>query len=278
RLSAAPRPRAGGAPPPPPRLDFVEQAALVATLREGGPERIIGVGRYAMLPTRPGAARAAEVAFAVADEYQGRGIGTLLLEHLIPLARANGIAEFQADVLGENNRMLQVFARSGFVVTSSVEAGVVHLSFPTEETAGSREAAAVRERLAAAESVRMLLNPRAVAVVGASRERGTIGAALTANLVRAGFTGSIYPVNPNASEIERLLAYPSIGAIGAPVDLAIIAVPAAAVEGVVEECAGAGVKGVVVISSGFAEASEAGRAAQDRLTRLVRGAGMRMVG
>ena len=231
-----------------------------------------------MLPTRPGAARAAEVAFAVADEYQGRGIGTLLLEHLIPLARANGIVEFQADVLGENNRMLQVFARSGFVVTSSVEAGVVHLSFPTEETEGSREAAAVRERLAAAESVRTLLNPRAVAVVGASRERGTIGAALTANLVRAGFTGPIYPVNPNASEIDRLRAYPCVGAIGAPVDLAIIAVPAAAVEGVVEECATAGVKGVVVISSGFAEASEAGRAAQDRLTRLVRGAGMRMVG
>ena len=99
------------------RLDFVQQAALVATLRERRDERIIGVGRYAMLP---GDAHAAEVAFAVADEHQGRGIGTLLLEHLVRLARANGITEFRADVLGENNGMLQVFARSGFVVTSSL--------------------------------------------------------------------------------------------------------------------------------------------------------------
>src|SRR5262249_59573845 len=273
RLSAAPRPRAGGAPPPPPRLDFVEQAALVATLREGGPERIIGVGRYAMLPPRPGAARAAEVAFAVADAYQGRGIGTLLLEHLIPLARASGIAEFQADVLGENNRMLQVFAQSGFVVTSSVEAGVVHLSFPTEETERSREAAAGRERLAAAESVRMLLNPRSVAVVGASREASSIGAALIANLVHAGFTGPVYPVNPKTDEIHGLRAFPRVGAIGRPVDLALVAVPAAAVEEVMEECATAGVRGVVVISSGFAEASEAGRAAPEPLPPPRRGPG-----
>ena len=194
------------------------------------------------------------------------------------LARANGISEFQADVLGENNQMLQVFAQSGFVVTSSTEAGVVHLSFPTEETERSREAMALRERVAAGESVRALLNPRSVAIIGASREANTIGAALVANLVRAGFAGPIYPVNPNAAEIQGLRAYPRVGAIGKPVDLAIIAVPAAAVEGVVEECAAAGVHGVVVISSGFAEASEAGRAAQQRLTRLVRGAGMRMVG
>src|SRR5262245_42904899 len=228
------------------RLDFVEQTALVATLRERGAERIIGVGRYAMLPPRPGAARAAEVAFAVADAYQGRGIGTLLLEHLIPLARASGITEFQADVLGENNRMLQVFAQSGFVVTSSVEAGVVHLSFPTEETESSRAAAEARERLAAAESVRTLLHPRSVAVIGASRAPSTIGAALVANLVRAGFTGPIYPVNPQATEIEGLRAYQRVDAIGKPIDLAVIAVPAGAVEGVVEECAAAGVRGVVV--------------------------------
>src|SRR5258705_390483 len=121
---------------------------------------------------------------------------------LVRLARANGITEFQADVLGENNRMLQVFARSGFVVTSSLEAGVVHLSFPTEETERSRAAAEVRERLAAAESVRTLLHPRSVAVIGASRAPGTIGAALVANLERAGFAGPVYPVNPQAPEIE----------------------------------------------------------------------------
>src|SRR2546428_13578891 len=161
-------------------LDFVQQAAVVATLRERRDERIIGVGRYAMLP---GDAHAAEVAFAVADEHQGRGIGTLLLEHLVRLARANGITAFQADVLGENNRMLQVFAQSGFVVTSSVDAGGIHLSFPTEETERSRAAAEVREQLAAAESVRTLLHPRSVAAIGAPRAPGPTGAALAANPV-----------------------------------------------------------------------------------------------
>jgi acetyl coenzyme A synthetase (ADP forming)-like protein len=257
------------------RLDFVERAALVATLRDRGEEHIIGVGRYAVVP---GPRRSAEVAFAVADEHQGRGIGTILLEHLLRLARANGITEFQADVLGENNRMLEVFARSGLVVTKSIEAGVIHLSFPIEETERSRELAEARERRAAAESVRGVLNPGSVAVIGASNEQGTIGAALVANLKAAGFTGRIHPVNPHAAEIQGLRAYPRIGAIRDPVDLALIAVPAAAVPAVVEECAAAGVRGVVVISSGFAEVSAEGRAAQQRLVELVRRSGMRMVG
>ena len=226
------------------RLDFVERVALVATLRTGAEERIIGVGRYAVLPDQPGAA---EVAFVVADEHQGRGVGTVLLEHLLRIARRSGITEFQADVLGENNLMLQVFSASGLVVTRSIDAGVVHLSFPTEETERSRRAAEAHERRAAAESVRTVLNPRAVAVIGASQQPGSIGAALVANLRRAGFTGALYPVHPTAAEIQGLRAYHRIGAIGQPVDLAVVAVPAAAVETVFEECAAAGVRGVVVI-------------------------------
>jgi len=181
-------------------------------------------------------------------------------------------------VLGENNRMLHVFAGSGLVVTNSHEGGIVRLSFPIEETERSRELADARERRAAAESVRTLLHPRSVAVIGASREPGTIGAALVANLKAARFTGPIYPVNPQAGEIAGLRTYPRLGAIGAPVDLAVVAVPAVAVESVVEECASAGVRSVVVISAGFAEASEAGRTAQNRLVRLVRESGMRLVG
>jgi acetyl coenzyme A synthetase (ADP forming)-like protein len=254
--------------------DFVNHVGLVATLREGEEEHIIGVGRF----IRYEAAHRAEVAFAVADEYQGRGIGTLLLEHLAPMARANGITEFEADVLGENNRMLQVFAKSGFVVRRSIEDGVVHVTFATEETEQFLHATYTRERLAAGQSVRSFLNPRSVAVAGASRRPGTIGATLVANLKRCGFAGPIYPVNPDADEIDGLRAYPSVSAIGTPVDLAVIAVPAAAVEEVVADCARAGVHGVVVISSGFAEMSEAGRAAERRLMQLVRNSGMRMVG
>src|SRR5262245_9274568 len=103
-------------------LDFAHHVALVATLRRDGDEQIIGVGRYARLPARPGEPARAEVAFAVADEHQGRGIGTVLLEHLAEIARAHGVEEFVADVMGENNGMLAVFAQSGYRVRRSVDA------------------------------------------------------------------------------------------------------------------------------------------------------------
>lgn len=260
--------------------DFVSHVALVATLRVGEDESIIGVGRYmARSDAGEGApARRAEVAFAVADPYQGRGIGTVLLEHLATIAAANGISEFEADVLGENNRMLEVFARSGFRVTRSVDAGVVHVRFPTEETEESLAASLARDRIAAARSLRPFLQPRSVAVVGASRRPGTIGAALVANLVRTGFRGSVFPVNPRAAEIEGLRAYPDVASIGAAIDLAIIAVPAAQVAEVVDQCSAAGVRSVLVISAGFAEVSAAGREAQQKLAERVRASGMRMIG
>lgn len=259
-------------------LDFARNAALVATLRQGENERIIGVGRYATVDPSSGPSNRAEVAFAVADEHQGRGIGTLLLEHLLPIARSHGISEFEADVLGENNRMLGVFGNSGFKVERAIEGGVFHVSFPTEETVDFVEAQQKRERHAAAQSVRAFLNPRSVAIIGASRRSGTIGAALMANVKDCGFKGPIYPVNPNASEISGLPAFPNVSAIGAPVDLALVAVPASGVEEVVADCARAGVRGVVIISSGFGEASPAGREAERRLRELVRSSGMRMIG
>jgi acetyl coenzyme A synthetase (ADP forming)-like protein len=254
-------------------VDFKTHVALVATLREDSDERFIGVGRY--VSSEPGRA---EVAFAVLDEHQGRGIGTLLLDHLGRLARAAGIVEFQADVLGDNNRMLEVFAKSGFRVKRSTEGGVVHLSFPTGETEASRQASELREWHAAAESIRKLLHPRSVAVIGASRSHRKIGGALVANLKRAGFNGPIYPVNPAADEVMGLRCYPGVGAIGAPVDLAIISVPAEQVPAAIEACAHAHVHGVVVITSGFAEVSAEGRAAEQQLFETVRKSGMRMVG
>jgi acetyl coenzyme A synthetase (ADP forming)-like protein len=257
-------------------LDFRRNVALVATLREGGEEHIIGVARYAGLDAPQ--SHCAEVAFAVADEHQGRGVGTLLLEHLVPIARAAGITVFEADVLGENNRMLRVFATSGFAVTRAIDAGVFHITFPTAETHAVVDASRARERIAAAQSVRPLLAPRSVAVVGASRRPGTIGFTLLANLRTGGFTGPIHPVHPHAADVQGLRAYPRVSAIGAPVDLALIAVPAAAVEDVLADCARAGVRGVVVVSAGFGEISAAGKEAERRLARLARESGMRLVG
>lgn len=259
-------------------LDFTRDAALVATLQAGQEEHIIGVGRYFRIMESGQPTTHAEVAFTVADAHQGRGVGTLLLEHLAITARMQGIDTFEAHVLGENNRMLEVFEASGFTVQRALDTGVFHVSFPTAETPQVRAASIERERVAAAQSIRAFLNPRAVAVVGVSRRGDGVGAALLGNLQRAGFTGQIYPIHAHAAEINGLPAFPRVSAVGAPVDLALIAVPAAAVEEVVADCATAGVHGVVVISSGFAEASAAGRETEQRLRALVRASGMRLVG
>lgn len=256
--------------------DFSGHVGLVATLLEDDTEHIIGVGRFMVDPK--GSPHRAEVAFAVADEHQGRGIGTLLLDHLAPLARAAGITEFEANVLGENNQMLDVFARSGFKVARSVDAGVVHVTFPTEETDRHVEVSLERDRRAVAKSITPFFAPTSVAIVGASTRPNSIGNSLVVNAKRCGFQGTILPIHPSATQIEGLRAYPSVSAVGAPIDLAIIAVPAAGVEAVIHDCARAGVQAVVVISAGFAEVSGNGRAAEQQLKQLVRGAGMRMVG
>src|SRR2546427_1299388 len=259
-------------------LDFTRDVALIATLREGQEEHIVGVGRYFRIHENGQPTTHAEVAFTVADAHQGRGVGTLLLEHLAAMARRQGIDTFEAYVLGENNRMLEVFESSGFTVQRALDTGVFHVSFPTADTPRVQAASTERERVAAAQSMRAFLNPRAVALVGVSRRGDGVGAALLANLQRAGFTGQLYPIHPQATAINGLPAFPRVSAVGAPVDLALIAVPAAAVEEVVADCATAGVHGVVVISSGFAEASAAGREAEQRLRTQVRASGMRLVG
>jgi len=111
-------------------LDFKDHVGLVATITDNGVEHIVGVGRY----IRGSNPHRAEIAFAILDEHQGRGIGTLLLEHLNRIAYANGITEFEANVLGDNARMLEVFAHSGLKVRRSFESGVVHLYFATGES------------------------------------------------------------------------------------------------------------------------------------------------
>ncbi len=171
-----------------------------------------------------------------------------------------------------------MFATSGFKVTRSAEGGVIHVSFPTEPTEEYSEAQHRRERTAAAQSIRWFLNPGSIAVVGASRRPGRIGHALLENLTRCGFRGPIYPVNPKAGEICGLKCYPDLSAVHAPVDMALIAVPAPLVEGAVHDCSRAGVRSVVVISSGFGEVSTEGRRLESRLKECVRASGMRMLG
>jgi len=136
----------------------------------------------------------------------------------------------------------------------------------------------MRDRAAATASLRPFFRPRSVAVVGASRDPSSIGYRLLDALVTNHFQGPVYPVNPKASVIGGIRAYPTVRDLPEPVDLAVIAVPREAVPTVVDDCAARGVQAIVVITAGFAEVGDEGRALQQQLADKVRGYGMRMVG
>jgi acetyl coenzyme A synthetase (ADP forming)-like protein len=236
---------------------------------------IVAVAHYFASKRRPDVA---EVAFAIADAGQGRGIGTKLLEVLIAAARTHGIHRFEADVLPDNERMLAVFLDMGFVTDTELDAGTIHLSFPIAATALADERAAERSQTAAAASMRAIFAPRSIAVIGASRRHGQLGNEIVRNLVATGYQGSLFVVNPNATDVESVPAFPSMAAIKDEIELAIIAVPAAFVESVLDDCIARHVSAVVIISAGFGEIGQEGRAIERRLLEKVRAAGMRMVG
>lgn len=220
----------------------------------------------------------AEVAFAVADALRGQGAGTKLLERLAAIARDHGIRVFTAQVLGENQRMLDVFLQSGFDTRVTRESGVAHVELHIGATASFDARLADRNEQAAAASMKILFEPRSVAVIGASRNANRIGGALFRNLWKTGFSGTVYPVHPEAREIDGITAYRAIAEVPGTVDMAVIAVPAAQVSGVVDECLAKGVRGLVVISAGFGETSDDGRASERAMLDRVRAAGARLVG
>lgn len=251
-------------------VDGSNRVALVAT--ESG--RLVAVGRYDRLKDEA----EAEVAFVVADAHQGRGLASLLLEHLAAVAAQHGIVRFVAETLPSNQRMLRVFRDTGFPVKTSIDEGVVHVEFPIEANPRSREVSESREHRAESRSIARLLAPRSIAVIGASRDRDSVGQAVFRNLLRGGFAGPVYPVNPGAGHVASVRAYDSVLDVPGPVDVAVIGVPTAAVAGVVEECAQKGVTSLVVLSTGFADAGPEGAAEQERVLRLARSNGMRLVG
>jgi acyl-CoA synthetase (NDP forming)/GNAT superfamily N-acetyltransferase len=250
-------------------VDYVDRVAFVLTLRG----RMIAIGRYDVV--KPGEA---EVAFLVEDAYQGRGIGQLLLEHLAQAARERGVQKFVAEVLPDNHRMIQTFRDAGYKVASGYEDGVISLEFPIEVTDTAIGVLAAREHEAEAASIQRFFNPRSVAIIGASRRQETVGQLIVRNLVTGDFAGRVYVVNPNTSAVSGMPAYKSVAEIPDEVDVAIVAVPAEAVQEVVLDCAAKGVHGLVVISSGFAETGEEGRRRQRRLVGLSRSYGLRLIG
>ncbi len=251
-------------------VDYLDRLALVTVVDE----ELVAVARYERLPARA----EAEVAFTVRDDLQGRGIGTVLLEHLASAAVAVGIRRFVAGTLVENHRMLDVFCKAGFVEHSTFEAGVVQVTMELEAAKRYLDEVEERDRKADVASIARLLRPSSIAVVGASQRPGTIGHELLANLVAGGFNGRLYPVNPAGGEIAGMKAYPSISELPEPTDLAVIAVPAAQVDTVIEACGERGVGGLVVISAGFAETGHDGAAAERQLVATAHRHGMRLIG
>lgn len=251
-------------------VDYQDRVALVITIGR----EIIGIGRYDRLddPVE------AEVAFNIADAHQGRGIGSILLEHLAAAAREKGIRRFSAEVLPENRKMLMVFSDAGYDVKRHFDDGVVSLEFNIDPTDKSRAVMESREHRAEARSIQELLAPSSVAVIGASRKWGSIGYQLLEHIIEGGFTGPVYAINPEALELAGMLSFGSLSEVPDPVRLAVVAVPQDEVTKVVDECAAAGVKGLVVATAGYAEAGEAGLVRQRELVRQARANGMRVIG
>ena len=253
----------------------VDYDSLFAFVGEAG-GRIVAVAHYFRDPRRP---ELAEVAFTVEDALQGQGVGTRLLERLADVARQRGITTFEAEVLGHNRRMIDVFRNCGFDTTHRrIEDGVERIVLDITPTARYEERFAERSERAAAASMKLLFEPEVVAVIGASRERGKIGAEVFFNLVSNGFRGRVIPINPKAGEVLGQRAYARLTDVPGPVDLVVISVPSEIVGAAVDDCVSKGVKAIIVITAGFSETGEEGRRREAALVEKIRAAGIRMVG
>ncbi len=245
---------------------------IVSRILEGT-SRIIATGSYAARDDTT-----AEVAFAVDDEFQGKGLGGLLLERLALLAARHGLTRFWALTRVENRLMLDTFRQSGFPLHSKVEDECVEIDFSVAPSQDSLSRSEMRDRVFTTASLRPFFRPRAIALLGASRDASSISRRILGALTAGGFRGPIYAVNPNATRIESLPTYSSARQIPEGSDLAVVVVPTEAVLQAVDDCAAAGVRALLVVTAGFADAGEEGRALQEKLLERVRGHGIRMIG
>lgn len=252
-------------------VDYEQRYGLVATRGDDG--HLVGHGAY--VSSSPGRA---EVAFAISDQLQGQGLGTILLAHLAEVAHANGVEAFFAEVMPENHRMIDVFRESGFPTETSSEPGSIHVELPTDFGPDAVGRFEERDRLAAEAAVRRFLAPRAVAVIGASRRRETVGGAVFHNLLESRFDGVVHPVNPASDVVQSVRAYRRLDEVPGEVDLVVIAVPPAAAVESAREAAAKGASTLVVLSAGFAEVGAEGAERQRELVEVCRESGVRLVG
>jgi acyl-CoA synthetase (NDP forming)/GNAT superfamily N-acetyltransferase len=248
-----------------------DHAALLAVL-DG---EVVGYGVYERLGA---SSPSAEIAMAVADDLHNRGVGTLLLEHLISLAGGQRVRILVAETLSENALMLKVFADAGLAPQRALADGVYEFTFPlpadeADAALGTyRDAVAERERAADVASLRYLLEPASVAVIGVGRRPGSVGRAILRNITTGGFSGAVYAVSPRGAELDGVACVPSVAALPQDVDLAVVAVPAAALLGIAHQCGQQGVRALVVITAGLGLADRA------ELLGICRRHGMRLIG
>jgi acetyl coenzyme A synthetase (ADP forming)-like protein len=255
--------------------NWTDRGALIGFLADAdGGERIVALAEYARLRDP----KVAEVAFTIADELQGRGAATRLLEQLAVRAGDVGIESFVAEVLSENNAMFSVFQDAGFEVSRALDGGEVEVRFPIAPTHAFRSRVEERDHVAVAASLRPFFAPSAVAVIGASKRRGSIGGELFRNILAADFAGAAYPVNRSGEAVAGVRGYGAIDEIPDRVDLAVICVPGDRVLESAEAALRKGVPALCVISAGFAEMGTEGADRQRQLLALVRAHGARLVG
>ncbi len=245
-------------------VDYCDRVALVVVWRGD----IVGVGRYERVDDS-----SAEVAFVIRDDVQGRGVGSLLLEHLAAAGRESGIARFIAEVLPQNGRMLATFRYAGYSLSQATADGVVDVSFDIADTVSLDSVRESRAHRNEAQSLVPLLRPQSIAIVGASRRPRSIGNTLLVNLITGGFAGKLFIVHPDADQILGVPCVRTLNDIDADIDIVAIAVPAEDVMKVVQESAHARAKSLVIISSGFENAKSSAD-----LGRFARSAGMRLLG
>ncbi len=251
-------------------VDHIARVAIVALIGD----EIVGVARYDRIDEQQ-----AEVAFSISDAHQGRGLGSVLLEHLAAAARERGIHRFVAEVLPQNQKIVAVFRDAGYEVTHHPNHEMITLAFDIDPTDRSQAVLETREHRSEAMSLRTLLEPTSIAVIGAGRDPDSVGAQALKHILDAGFTGRVSVVNPKVDKLQGVRSYARVGEVPGLVDLALIAVPAGAVLEVVRECGLAGVRGLIVMSGGFAETGEDdGLDRQRELVRVAHLHGMRVVG
>ncbi|NNN21143.1 MAG: GNAT family N-acetyltransferase, partial [Acidimicrobiales bacterium] len=251
-------------------VDYEERMALAGFLDS----ELVGVARY----DRIGGTRLAETAYVIADDIQGRGLGTLLLEHLAAFARELGIEKFIAETLPQNKKMLDVFRAAGFKAQMALEDGVIKVEFPLEPTEASKRAMEQREQVAEAASMAHLMEPATVAIIGAGRNPSGVGHTILRNILDGDFAGTIFPIHKSAASICGIHAYKCFDDLPEDVDLVIIVTPAIEVPKVLEDAARRGAHVALVISAGFAETGGEGEIGEAHLLQVARANGLRLVG